>query len=77
VNADRLGDHELPIVGAPPLEITFPVAGSMICASDCTEPSAYWTPDTAFTVGRMLSGTGLSSCPPPPPPLPPSVGLKA
>ena len=48
----------------------------MIWARDWTDPSAYFTPGTARTFGRTLSGTGFSSCPPPPPGPPPSVGLK-
>ena len=61
VNGDRSGDQELPIVGAPPDWMTLPVVGSMICANDCTEPSANRTPGTARTDGRRRSGMGFSS----------------
>ena len=57
---ERLGIR-LPIVGAPPDRMTLPVAGSMICANDCTDPSAIRTPGTAWTEGRRRSGMGFSS----------------
>ncbi len=67
-NGVTSGSHELPIVGAPPPEITSSVCGSITCAKPPTLPSAAATPGNAWTSSRTASGIGFRSWPPPPPP---------
>ena len=67
-NGVTSGSHELPIVGAPPPEITSSVCGSITCAKPPTLPSAAATPGKAWTSARTSSGIGFRSWPPPPPP---------
>ena len=67
-NGVTSGSHELPIVGAPPPEITSSVCGSITCAKPPTLPLAAATSGTASTSARTSSGIGFRSWPPPPPP---------
>ena len=48
------GSHELPIVGAPPPEITSSVCGSITCAKPPTLPSAAATSGTACDICQDL-----------------------